>query len=208
MNVSWALTDGLSYKQDAGCLTLPPLIMNDQIKSEQKKNGASSYLLLNSRFFAKIALIVGVLSCFGIVLVLFFVAGKTGGSYGAISRSFSLSQQSLGPTMLIAGLILVAFAGFITWVFALYTSHYIAGPLFGFARNFEIMMEHGVTAPAPMRKNDRLKQEDSHIRRSIGKLQEHYGEMRSAAEAALSQIDTSPNAGIVKLKKLDHAVRL
>lgn len=182
--------------------------MDDQTKSGRKKGRGSSRLLLNSHFFAKIALIVGALSCLGIVLVLVFVAGKTSGTYGSISRSFSLSQQNLGPAMLIAGLIMVAFAGLVTWIFALYTSHYIAGPLFGFARNFEIMVEHGVTAPAPMRKNDQLKQEEHHIRRSIGKLQDHYDEMRKATEAALSQLDANHDAAITKLKGLDRATRL
>lgn len=177
---------------------------NDKIK----KGRNSSRLLLNSHFFAKVALIVGVLCGLGIVLVLVFITGKTGGSYGAISRSFSMSQQNLGPTMLIAGLIMVAFAGFVTWIFALYTSHYIAGPLYGFSRNFQIMIESGVTAPIPMRKSDQLKQEEQNIKRSVARLQQHYDEMRSAAEMALSQLDEQPDAAIEKLKELDRAARL
>lgn len=190
-----------------------------------KNNRGHSRLLLNSHFFAKIALIAAVLICLGIVLVTVFVSGKTGANYGAISRAFSLSQQSLGPTMLIAGLFMVAFAGFVTWIFALYTSHYIAGPLYGFSRNFETMIEHGVGAPAPMRENDQLKREEQHIKRSTIKLQQHYEEMRNAVETALSQLGTAPtspspglaadrlplaqlSASIEKLKELDSVARL
>ena len=194
---------------------------DEPIKNERR----SPRLLLNSHFFAKIALIVSALCVLGLILVFVFVASKTGGSYGAISRAFSLSQQNLGPTMLIAGLFMVAFAGFITWLFALYTSHYIAGPLYGFSRNFQAMIEQGAATPTPMRENDQLKREEQHIKRSITKLQQHYDEIRNAAESALFQMNVtstahaptqatnapplvSPTAAIAKLKELDLAARL
>ena len=59
-----------------------------------------------------------------------------------------------------------------------------------------------------MRKNDQLKQEEQHIKRSITKLQHHYDEMRSAAEAASEQLDVQPAATIARLRELDRAARL
>ena len=176
---------------------------------EKSKHKGNARLLLNSHFFAKVALVLAVLCGLGIALVIVFVTGKTGGSYSAINRSFSLSYQSLGPTMLVAGLFMVAFAGFVTWIFAAYTSHYVAGPLFGFARNFQSMIEHGVAARIPLRKNDQLKQEEEHIQRSVTKLQLHHDGMRNAAEAALAQLDgRQPATAISRLKELDRATRL
>ena len=195
-----------SANQRAGLSTSQFMIMtSDKIISDGSQ---PRFMLLNMRYVAKIALIVGMLALFGMALVYFFIAGKSGGSYGAISRSYSLSQQNLGPTMLIAGLFLVAFSGFVTWLFALYTSHYIAGPLYGFARHFETMIEQGTAAPMPLRKKDRLKQEEQQIKRSIARLQLHYSDMRSAAEAVLTQPGAQSAAAIAKLKELDRATRL
>lgn len=166
------------------------------------------FLLLNMRFVAKVALIIGGLSLLGMVLVLIFITGKSGGSYSAISHSYSLSQQNLGPTMLIAGLFMVAFSGFVTWLFALYTSHYIAGPLLGFARNFEAQIKHGSATLIPVRKNDHLKREEQKIKRSLARLHLHYSDMRSATETALSQLGAQPGPAIAKVKELDREARL
>ncbi|MDO8413617.1 MAG: hypothetical protein Q7S51_07510 [Gallionellaceae bacterium] len=166
------------------------------------------FLLLNLRLVAKIALVVGILALVGMVLVFVLITGKSGDSYGAISRSYSLSQQNLAPTLLIAGLFMVALSGFITWLSVLYTSHHIAGPLHAFARNFEALIKHGAAIPVAIRSKDQLKQEEQNLQRSVAQLQQHYGEIRKAAETALAQLDTHPAAAISKLKELDRATQL
>ncbi len=169
-----------------------------------------AHFLLRLQLVAKIALIVGGLACLSMVLALTFITDKSGVSYDAIIRSYSLSRQHLGPTLLVAGLFLVSSSGVITFLISLYTGFYIAGPLFRFARNLETFIEQGPVAPIPTREKDKLKHEEQLIKRSIVKLQSHYGAMREATETALAQIDAqqNPAAAIAQLIKLDRAARL
>lgn len=178
--------------------------------ANDQTSGDKSHFLLRLHLVAKIALIVGGVSCFAMVLALNFITDKSGASYDTIIRSYSLSRQHLGPTLLVAGLFLAAFAGVFTWMASLYTGFYIAGPLYRFSRNLEGFIEQGLTTPLPTRQKDKLKQEEQQILRSIVKLQNHYGAMRAATEAALAQIDArqNPAAAIAQLKELDRAARL
>lgn len=179
---------------------------NSSIKEARKK--PRRFLLLNLRLVGKAALVVGILALLGVALVFILITGKSGESYGAISRSYSLSQQTLGPTLLVAGLFMVALSGFITWLSVLYTSHHIAGPLHAFARNFEALIKHGAATPVAIRSKDHLKEEEEHLQRSVARLQQHYGEIRQAAEAALAQLDDHPAASLAKLQELDRATQL
>ena len=169
-----------------------------------------THFLLRLRLVSRIALIVGGLACLGMVLVLTFITDKSGVTYETIIRSHSLSRQNLGPALLVVGLFLVAFSGVITYLISLYTGFYIAGPLFRFARNLEIFIAEGQVDPIPTRENDQLKQEEQQIKRSITKLQHHYGELRAATDAALIQLASqqNPSAAIAHLKELERAARL
>lgn len=169
-----------------------------------------SHFLLRLHLVAKIALIVGGVSCLAMLLALNFITDKSGVSYDTIIRSYSLSRQHLGPTLLVEGLCLVAFAGVFTWLVALYAGFYIAGPLYRFSRNLEDFIKQGPVTPKPTRSQDKLKHEEQQILRSIAKLQNHYGAMRAATEAALAQIDAqqNPAAAIAQLKELERVARL
>lgn len=178
--------------------------------ANKQTTGGESHFLLRLHLVAKIALIVGGVSCLAMLLVLNFITDKSGASYDTIIRSYSLSRQHLGPALLVEGLCLVAFAGVFTWLVSLYAGFYIAGPLYRFARNIEDFIELGPVTPLPTRQKDKLKNEEQLILRSIVKLQNHYGAMRAAIETALAQIDAQqdPSAAIAKLKELDRAARL
>lgn len=169
-----------------------------------------THFLLRLRLISKIALIVGVLSCLCMVLALIFITDNSGINYETIIRSHSISQQHLEPTMLVAGLFLVSFSGVATFLIALYTGFYIAGPLFRFARNIELFIEQGPVAPIPTREKDQLKQEEHQIKRSILKLQKHYNEILLATDTALSQLSAQqdPSVAIAKLKELDREIQL
>lgn len=170
----------------------------------------NSHLLLRVQLVAKIALIIGGVSCLAMVLALNFITDKSGVSYDTIIRSYSLGRQHLGPTLLVEGLCLVSFAGVFTWMVALYAGFYIAGPLFRFARNLEEFIAKGPVTPLPTRQKDKLKQEEQQMLRSIIRLQNHYGAMRAATETALAQLDAqkSPAVAISQLKELDRAAHL
>lgn len=176
----------------------------------ERSSALQTDFLLRLRMVAKIALIVGGLACLGLVLALNFITDKSGVNYQTIIHSHSLSRQQLGPALLVAGLFLVSFSGVITWLISQYTSFRIAGPLFRFARNLEMFIEQGPVAPIPTRKEDHLKQEEQQIKRSIAKLQNHYGALRVATDTALSQLaaQQDPSAAIAQLKELDRAARL
>lgn len=169
-----------------------------------------TYFLLRLRLISKIALIVGGLSCLCMVLALTFISDNSGVNYETIIRSHSISQQHLGPTMLVAGLFLVSFTGVITFLITLYTGFYIAGPLFRFARNIELFIEQGAVMPIPTREKDQLKLEEQQIKRSIIQLQKHYNEIQLATDTALSQLaaQQDPSVAISKLKELDREIQL
>lgn len=169
-----------------------------------------THFLLRLRLVSRIALIVGGLACLSMVLVLTFITDKSGVNYDTIIRSYNLSRQHLGPTLLVAGLFLVSFSGVITFLISLYTGFYIAGPLYRFTRNLEIVIEQGPVAPIPTREQDQLKQEERQLRLSIIKLQNHYAALRAATDTALSQLaaQQDPTAAIAQLKELDRATRL
>ena len=173
-------------------------------QSESTKD--KTHLLLRLRLVSRAALVVGGLACLSMVLVLAFITDKTGADYDTIIRSYSLSRQHLGPTLLVAGLLLVSFSGFITYFISLYTGFYIAGPLYRFARNLELFIEQGPVAPIPTRQKDQLKREEQQIKRSITRLQNHYKAMRAATDTALSQLaaQQDPTAAIEQLKALDR----
>ena len=178
-------------------------------EDDQAQETHPRFLLLNGHFVAKIALVIAAISCLAAVLVLNYITGSIGQNYAEVARYFSSSRASIGPILLVAGLILVSFVSVITWLMALYTSFYIAGPLFRFSRNLEVLIKQGPTTLIPTRKTDLLKEEEQIIKRSVARLQQHYSEMRATAEEILGQHDSQPPTLlplIAKLKKGDHEV--
>jgi len=178
--------------------------------AHDQTSGDESHFLLRMRLVARITLIVSAVSFFGTLLALIFITGDPGASYSTIIRSHSLSQQHLATALLVVGLLLVLLIGVVIRRVSHRTSFHIAGPLYRFARNLETFIEHGLVTPVSIRQTDSLKQEEQQIKRSIARLQAHYGAMRAATETALAQIDAqqNPAAAIEQLKELDRATRL
>lgn len=178
--------------------------------TDDQRSEADSYFLLRLRLISRITLIVSAMFCVCILLVLALISGNSGTTYDAAISSLSLSLRNLGPTLLIASLLLVFFSIVVTRLISHRTSLRIAGPLYRFARNIEAFIEHGLVAPVPTRRDDQLKPEKLQMERSIAKLQAHYDALRAATETALAQIDSqqSPAAAIARLKDLDRATRL
>ena len=177
---------------------------NDQTEGEQQP----PFLLFNWHFVGKIALVVAAISCLAAVLVLHFITGSSGQNHAEVIRYFSQSRQGVGQVLLAVGFILISFASIITWLIALYTSFYIAGPLFRFARNFETLSKQGPVALPPIRKTDRLKNEEQQIKLSVDRLQKHYGQMRSAIDEAIAKLDTQPSVWVAELKNIDREASL
>lgn len=168
-------------------------------------------LLYYLKIIGIVALVAGGLSLATLLLVLIFINDNTGASYLDFVRSGSITRQSLGPAMLLAGLFLVSVTAAITWLISLYASFRIAGPLFRFSRNMEILIKSGAVTPTPIRKEDQLQEEARQFARSVELLQGHYREMGAAADHALTLIDSGGHGigqPLAKLRELDHRVRL
>jgi len=178
--------------------------------TQDQTSGNESYFLLRLRLVSRITLIVSTLFCVGILLTLAFATGNPGVAYDSAIRSLSQSLLRLGPTLLVASLLLVLFSSAVIRMISHRASLKVAGPLYRFARNIEAFIESGPVTPVPTRQEDQLKPEKQQIERSITKLQAHYDAIRTATETALAQIDSqqSPAAAIAQLKELDRATRL
>lgn len=173
-----------------------------------------AHVPLDVKLVATIGLSVAIAACAGLALVLFLLSDGSGGRYGQVIGVYGRARQSLGPAMLVFGLAMVGFAGITAWVFSLYASFRIAGPLYRISRDLEQQMEHGPIAPTPIRTTDRLQREWQEFDAGVAALRAHYAELRQA----LSQVDSMLRAdaadpasllpAIVRLKNAEQHVRL
>lgn len=140
-------------------------------------------LKLVSRFALYITLVAIVL----LVLTVLFLTDKMGASYAEIIYAHSFSQKHLKPVLLISGLCLLSFVAFITWLFTVYSTFRIAGPLYRFSRNLEQAAE-GVP-PLGLRKDDALQDVSEQLKQSVGTLHGHYRDIDKQINELLYQID-------------------
>lgn len=163
---------------------------------------------------AGIALCVSVAACAGMLAVLMQVTNEQGTGYGQIIGAYSLTGRSLGWSLLIFGLAMVAFAGVTTWLISLYSSFRIAGPLYRFSRNLEMAIEHESALPLPIRHADQLQREWKALDTSLAALRAHYAELRRTLEEIERSLHagppgaTSPGEAIARLKETERRVRL
>lgn len=109
---------------------------------------------IDLKLVSRFALYTSVVAVAMLVLSVLFLTDQTGTSYSEIIYAHSLSQKHLKPVLLISGLCLLSFVAFITWLFTIYSSFRIAGPLYRFSRNLEHAAE-GVP-PIGVRSDDAL----------------------------------------------------
>jgi len=171
----------------------------------------------NRRFFyllktiGFVALVVGGISFATLLLLLVFISDNYGSSYWDLVKSGSVTRQSLGPGMLLAGLFLVSAAAAITWLISIYASFRFAGPLFRFSRNLESLIDSGDITLRQIRKEDQLQDEAQQFVQSVNLLQNHYREMEAATASALALIDSGGHGldqALAKLRTLDRRVQL
>jgi hypothetical protein len=170
-----------------------------------------SLLIFHFKLVGKIALFAGVLA-FGVLLaVLLFISDASGESYWHVVRSHSITRQSLGPSLLLAGCLLAAAVAIITWLFSLYASFRIAGPLYRFARNMEGMIETGSARIVPIRQEDQLQGEARLLREAAESLEGHYRQLAAATDRAFEVIDAADanelKQAVAMLRELENRVR-
>lgn len=137
-------------------------------------------VLFHAKLVAKIALSVGAIAGIGVLLAIFLITDDKGTDYAHIVLTYSLTEQSLGPAILVFGLVMVVLASISTWLFTLYGSFRIAGPLYRFSQNLNSIIKNTFAVPVAIRQADLLQREWKEFEASQAKLREHYACLREA----------------------------
>ena len=170
---------------------------------------------LDVRLVAKIGLSVAVVCGLGLLLALVLLSDERASGYRQIIGALHRAEQNLGPMMLVFGLAMASFVGILTWLFSLYASFRIAGPLFRISRNLEQQIKHESIMPVPIRATDSLQREWTAFDASIAALRAQDEELRQAlseVEAALANGAQADSAALVpaiaRLKRVEQHVHL
>lgn len=165
---------------------------------------------IDLKLVSRFALYTSVVAVVLLVVSVLFLTDKMGASYAEIIYAHSFSQKHLKPVLLISGLCLLSFVAFITWLFTIYSTFRIAGPLYRFSRNLEQAAE-GVP-PLGVRKDDALQDVSEQLKQSVGSLHGHYREIDRKISELLYQIDIKDSSdlekNLAKLKALIHKANL
>lgn len=169
-------------------------------------------IFFHLKLVAKVALAAGVAAVLCLLVAMSFLAGPSGESYENIVRNSSITRAQMGPVMLLAGLILVALVGIVTWMIALYSSFRIAGPLYRFAQNFKLAMTSDSAGLINLRAGDSLRAQEQHIKQAVSALRAHHAmldQLSRQASSALEQGDADAYAeAVARLKVLDEKVHI
>lgn len=165
---------------------------------------------------AKIGLSVAAAASLGLLLVLGLVSDDQASSYGQIIGAFDQARQYLGPALLVFGLALAGFAGVSAWLFSLYASFRIAGPLYRMARDLELQIDQGPITPTPIRATDRLQREWKVFEAGVWSLRAQHAELKQALVAVGSALETHNKtvdaatlaSALARLKDTEQRVRL
>ncbi len=130
---------------------------------------------------SRIAGLTGLLALLVLGAVVWWLNDAGGDSYVEVIRAHVLTRRQLGPALLVAGLCLLASVALITWLFTLYGSFRIAGPLYRFTCNLR-QAEH--EPPLRIRRNDSLQATSTHLQQAWNELHRLRRELDAAAQAA------------------------
>ncbi len=169
-------------------------------------------IFFHLKLVAKVGVAVSALAALVLVLVVLLITHGAGDSYDAIIRSNSLTRQHLGVAMLVAGLLLVAVCGLITWMIVLYTSFRVAGPLYRFSQNLKFASTTDAVELTKLRKGDALLPQAAGIQQAVTVLRQHRADFKAAARDAASALAHGGAEqyadALARLKMLDDKVRL
>ncbi|MDH5444207.1 MAG: hypothetical protein OEY52_01550 [Gammaproteobacteria bacterium] len=165
---------------------------------------------IDLKLVSRFALYTSIVAVVMLVLSVLFLTDKMGTSYAEIIYAHSFTQKHLKPVLLISGLCLLSFIAFITWLFTIYSTFRIAGPLYRFSRNLEQAAE-GIP-PIGVRKDDALQDVSDQLKQSVGSLHNHYRAIDKQINELLYQIDikdeSSLDNNLAKLKELLEKARI
>ncbi len=130
---------------------------------------------------SRIAGVTGLVALLVLGAVVWWLTDAGGDSYFEVIRAHVLTRRQLGPAMLLAGLFLLALVALITWLFALYGSFRIAGPLYRFTRNLQQAERE---PPLGIRRDDSLQATSAHLQQAWADLHRLRRELDAASRAA------------------------
>ena len=169
-------------------------------------------IFVHLKLVAKVCLAAGFIAVLALIVSLSFLAGPSNASYEAIIRHNSITQEEIGPLMLLAGLMLVALVAVLTWAIVLYSSFRIAGPLYRFTQDFRQVTACGGQDLPKLRRGDSLRKQDLAIREAMARLTDHHAAIDRLswhASRALEEGDAGAYMKAVSdLRALDEQVRL
>jgi hypothetical protein len=160
--------------------------------------------VLDFQLIAKIGLSVGIVSFLGLLVVLLVIADGNASGYGEIIGAVGMVKEALTPAMLVFGLTMVAFAGVTTWLFALYASFRIAGPLYRLARDLELQINTGTVKPIPIRTTDKLQAEWHGFEGSVTSLRNQKDRLKQVLTQVEGIIELDPS--VANTEELKAAV--
>lgn len=155
---------------------------------------------------ARIALGVALVAAAALYGVIAYIDTGTGDGYAGAVRAFAMSRESVGPAMLVAGVILLCAACVLTWLVSLYASFRIAGPLFRFTRNIELAAAGGDARPIPIRQSDLLQGASRQLIETIEDLRARRGRIASLSRDG-SRHAAGPEADGAALGRIIDALR-
>jgi hypothetical protein len=165
---------------------------------------------------AKVGLSVGLSGLVGVLFVLWVIGDRAVNGYGEIINEVGSVKQALAPAIWLFGLAMVSIAGIATWLFALYASFRVAGPLFRIARDIEEQIKHSGAKLIPIRATDKLQAEwgsfeagvvglrahREQIGHALNTLQQWVEDPHTSADLALGQ------SSLARLTEVEQRVTL
>ncbi len=165
---------------------------------------------LDLKLVSHFALYTSVVAVVLLVVSVLFLTDKIGTSYAEIVYAHSITQEHLKPVLLISGLCLLSFVAFITWLFTIYSTFRIAGPLYRFSRNLEYAAD-GIV-PLGVRSDDALQDVSEQLIQGISSLHSHYHQIDIQINELLYQLDIGDtgklNENLVRLQMLINRARV
>lgn len=168
-------------------------------------------IFFHLKLVAKISLALGAIAMIALVIALTMVTDQSGETYSAIVQVQHLKSENLGKVMLVAGLLLLAITGLVTWLIALYSSFRIAGPLYRFSQNLRLAAADESAPLIDLREGDSLRTESEMIKQTVAAVRAHHAAAAAAARQARDAVASGDEAGyarsVARLGMLDEKVR-
>jgi hypothetical protein len=140
-------------------------------------NAPKTLVTPDYQLVAKVGLSVGISGLVGVLFVLWIIGDRAANGYGEVISATGTLKHALAPAIWLFGLAMLSIAGVTTWLFSLYASFRVAGPLFRIARDIEEQIKHSGAKPIPIRTTDKLQAEWVSFEAGVAGLRAHREQM-------------------------------